>query len=73
MAGLSLKLLELVSGKQVMFMEAARAAASTILLTPIDDLLLSINPKTAKPDYIKVIARFVNQTVEVKLSNMGVL
>lgn len=53
-----LSLLECILEKQSMFIELARAHLSSLILSPLDELLLSVNPRTGKPDYLFLIGRY---------------
>ncbi|XP_057313200.1 nuclear pore complex protein Nup205-like isoform X1 [Hydractinia symbiolongicarpus] len=54
-----LDLLVCVFEKQGIFMEHARSVGSSIILSLLDELLLSVNPKTGRPDYLFILGRYM--------------
>lgn len=52
-----LKLVELCLGKQAVLISMLRNESSSVMITPMDKLLLSINPSTGEADYPYKIAR----------------
>lgn len=54
---LALKVVDAMLTKQSAFLEQLRAHNSSILATPIEQLLLAINPRTGRPDHFVNIAR----------------
>lgn len=60
-----LDLLVCVFEKQGIFMEHARSVGSSIILSPLDELLLSVNPKTGRPDYLFILGRYMCEFIHV--------
>ena len=58
--GYCLAILVQVLEKQATFLELAAAHRSSMIVSPLDELLLSVNPRTGRPDYLCVVARFEN-------------
>ena len=56
---LSLQILDSALSKQASFMEAARAANTSTLLTSLDQLLLGVNPRSGRADHMLNITKFV--------------
>lgn len=54
-----LEILEIAMDKQFSFLECARDANTSILLSPLDHLLLGVNPRSGKPDHMLNVAKFV--------------
>ncbi|XP_065669875.1 nuclear pore complex protein Nup205 isoform X2 [Hydra vulgaris] len=74
--GSCLLLLESVFEKQALFTDLVRQNGSSLLLSSLDDLLLSVNPRTGAPDYLLIIARFLttnNLKTSVVLSAIRIL
>ncbi|XP_001354955.4 nuclear pore complex protein Nup205 [Drosophila pseudoobscura] len=55
----ALLLLEVAVAKQNAFFEAHSSANSPILMSGLDRMLLDINPRTRRPDYVVKIIKFV--------------
>ena len=58
--GYCLAILVQVLEKQATFLELAAAHRSSMIVSPLDELLLSVNPRTGRPDYLCIVARFEN-------------
>jgi len=56
---LCLTLISVALDKQALFNEIAKNRCPSMLLSPLDDLLLSINPHSSNPDYLYILARFM--------------
>ncbi|XP_025098310.1 nuclear pore complex protein Nup205-like isoform X3 [Pomacea canaliculata] len=56
---LCLQMLVAAAEKQEDFEVLIRQMTSSIMITSMDKLLLSVNPKTRRPDYLVTIAKFV--------------
>ncbi len=56
---LSLRLLDMALGLERDFMEAARVANTTVLLTALSQLLQGVNPRSGRADHMLNVAKFV--------------
>ncbi|XP_077999885.1 nuclear pore complex protein Nup205-like [Glandiceps talaboti] len=56
---LCLKMIECALEKQEIFMDLLREYNSSILVAPMDKLLVGINPRTDKPDHLVHITKYV--------------
>eukprot|EP00095_Tigriopus_kingsejongensis_P011855 maker-scaffold180_size281610-snap-gene-0.27 protein:Tk11855 transcript:maker-scaffold180_size281610-snap-gene-0.27-mRNA-1 annotation:"nuclear pore complex protein nup205" len=56
---LSLQILEIVLEKQGTFLACARESNTSMLLSPADQLLLGVNPRSGKPDHMHNVAKFI--------------
>jgi len=56
-SGYCLAILESVLEKQAEFIELAKVHMSSMIVSPLDELLLSVNPRTGSPDYLSIISR----------------
>ena len=65
--GYCLAILVQVLEKQATFLELAAAHRSSMIVSPLDELLLSVNPRTGRPDYLCIVARFENIFFYLKL------
>ena len=54
-----LKMIEVTLEKQGELMGALRDRGVSTLVTPIDRLLLNINPRSGRPDHVVNIAKYV--------------
>jgi len=54
---LCLQLVEDSLEREEQFVAMVRETGASLLLTPVDRLLLSINPRTGKADYVVTIAK----------------
>ncbi len=54
-----LLLLELALEKQDVFIDLIRGQGSGVMVTPMDDLLMAINPRTGKADHLVNVAKYV--------------
>ena len=59
--GYCLAILVQVLEKQAIFLELAAAHRSSMIVSALDELLLSVNPRTGRPDYLCIVARFENK------------
>lgn len=57
-AGYCMAILEQVLEKQPVFLELSKHHMSSMIVSPLDELLLSVNPRTGRPDYLCMIARY---------------
>lgn len=55
-----LQLLDTALGLQQKFLMTLNNVGCSLLLTPLNKLLLGVNPRTGKPDHLLNIAKFVN-------------
>lgn len=58
-AFLCLKMIEATLEKQHEFLDALRQSGTSLIVTQMDRLLLGINPRTGRPDYLVNIAKYV--------------
>ena len=56
---LSLQILDGALTKQGAFLEAARTANTSTLLTPLDQLLLGVNPRSGRADHMLNVTKFI--------------
>ncbi len=63
-----LKILDLVFTKQDDFLAMLRESRTSFIVSPMENLLLGINPRSGRPDHILNIARFV---VKIRCSASG--
>ncbi|XP_033102050.1 nuclear pore complex protein Nup205-like isoform X2 [Anneissia japonica] len=55
-----LKMIDIALEKQEKFFDLVRSQSLGVMVTPMDQLLMSINPKTGKADHLVNIAKFVS-------------
>ncbi|XP_045195259.2 nuclear pore complex protein Nup205-like [Mercenaria mercenaria] len=73
---LCLQMIEITLEKEELFVDMVRDTGSPLLVTPMDRLLLGINPRTGKADYIVTVAKYMmfNSTMpEHTLAAMRIL
>lgn len=56
---LCLQMLEITLEKEEQFVDMVRDTGSAMLVTPMEKLLLGINQRTGKADYIVTVAKYV--------------
>ncbi len=56
---LVLQILDLGLGQQSVFLDAAKTANTSLLLTPLDQLLQGVNPRSGRPDHMLNVCKFV--------------
>ncbi|XP_078583598.1 nuclear pore complex protein Nup205-like isoform X1 [Branchiostoma floridae x Branchiostoma japonicum] len=73
---LCLQMLESTFDKQDQFMAVLRDQGSSVMAAPLDELLVSINPRTGRADHLVNIARFVeynSSSPELALCSVKIL
>ena len=57
-AGYCMAILEQVLEKESVFLELSKHHMSSMIVSPLDELLLSVDPRTGRPDYLCMIASY---------------